>query len=259
MSQRFSVQSSKNSLPISASELVERYFFGIPIKDPSGNVMSEKSLSFYIKAASEQVEGYLNLKLTRQIIEETLSYNFNDYYSWGFIPTSFPVLQAHSLVGYIGSIQQVIYPPEWLSVKRTNDPTGQHRAVYLVPSVGTVGHNSVVYNGISPVVGWFGQQTIPNYWTLVYCTSFKETPSDILDFIGKLAAINVFYQLGDIILGPGIASQSIGIDGLSQSIGTTLSASKSGYGARVTSYIEDLKVSKDLLKNKYDGMVLGIL
>lgn len=255
----YSILSSKNDSPISPSELVDRYFFGIPVKDQSGNIMSEQSLSFYITAAMQSVEGWLNLKLKKQVVEESLSYHINDYKSWGFIPTTFPVLKVHALAGFIGKIQQVVYPPEWLSSKQSNDPTGYHRAVYMVPVSGSANHSSVVYSGVAPHLGWFGQQTIPNYWTIKYCTSFEQVPDDILDFIGKLAAINVFHQLGDIILGAGIASQSIGIDGLSQSISTTSSATNAGYGARITGYIADLKMAKNDLKQKYDGMVLGIL
>jgi len=77
--------------------------------------------------------------------------------------------------------------------------------------------------------------------------------------IGKLAAINIFHQLGDIILGAGIASQSLGIDGLSQSISTTSSATNAGYGARITGYLADLKQARVDLKNKYDGNALTVL
>lgn len=252
----FTLNSTKNDLPISPSELVNRYFFGIPVIDQSGNIMSEQVLQTFIKSATQSIEGYLNVKMTKQIIEETLHYNLNDFKNWGYLPTNYPVLKPHSLVGFVGKTQQVEYPKQWLSAKTTNDPVGHHRSVYLVPTAGTPDSNGVVYSGITPHMGWFGMKTIPNYWTLTYCTSFNQQPQDIIDAIGKLAAINVFHQLGDIILGAGIASQSIGIDGVSQSISTTSSATNAGYGARITGYVNDLKQARIDLKNKYDGMVL---
>ena len=252
----YKVRSSKNDLPLSAEQLAERYFFGITLTDQSNNQMTNQSIEFYIKAAIKSIEGHLNIKLKKQIIEESLSYNLNDYKSWGFLPTSYPVLQPHSLQGFLGKIEQVNFPTEWLSAKKSNDPTSAHRAIYIIPTVGNTNHNSVVYSGITPHMGWFGRKTIPNYWTVKYCTSFDIVPEDILDFVGKLAAINIFHQLGDIILGAGIASQSVGLDGLSQSISTTSSATNAGYGARVTGYIDDLKRMKVDLKNKYDGISL---
>jgi hypothetical protein len=256
---KYLVRSNKNDSLISPSELTNRYFFGIPIIDQGGNVMSEESLNFYIQSATKSIEGLINSKLKKQVIEESLSYHINDYKSWGFIPTSFPVIKAHSLTGFIGNVQQIEFPPEWLSAKRTTDEGGYHRAIYLIPTTGAAKSNSVVYSGISPQLGWFGQKTVPNYWTIKYCTSFENVPEDIIDAVGKLAAINVFHQLGDIILGAGIASQSIGIDGLSQSISTTSSATNAGYGARITGYLTDLKQAKVDLKEKYDGIVFGVL
>jgi len=255
----YSLKSSKNDLPISPEELANRYFFGIPIKDPNGTVMNNANIGFYINAAVQSIEGLLNIKLTKQVIEESLSYHLNDYASWGYIPTSFPVLKAGGLAGFLGKVQQVKFPAQWLSVKRTNDPTGAHRKIQIVPTSGNVEHGSVEYSGISQYMGWFGQQTIPDYWTVKYCTSFDIIPADIADAVGKLAAINIFHQLGDIILGAGIASQSIGIDGLSQSISTTSSATNAGYGARVTGYLADLKQARTDLKNKYDGIALSIM
>jgi hypothetical protein len=254
----YSMQSSKNDLPVSSEELATRYFFGIPIKDPNGNIMTDENIAFYIKAATLSFEGLLNIKLTKQVIEENLPYKLNEYQSWGFIPTSFPIIEIGGLTGFLGNIEQVKYPLTWLSIKRSNDPTAMHRMMYIVPTAGTPDHESITYSGISPHVGWFGQQQIPNYWTVRYCTSFNILPEDILDAIGKLAAINIFHQLGDIILGAGIASQSLGIDGLSQSISTTSSATNAGYGARIGGYLTDLKQARIDLKNKYDGSALTV-
>lgn len=255
----YSIKFNKSPLPLSASDIVDQYFFGIPIIDQSGNSMDEDKLNFYIESAVADVEGILNLKLSKQIVEENLSYFNSDYKSWGYIPTSFPVLEALSMTGFLGNIEQIAFPKDWLSIKKTTDPTGVHRSIQLVPTAGAAQHSSVVYSGITPHLGWFGQKTIPNYWTVRYCTSFEKIPSDILDVVGKLAAINIFHQLGDIILGAGIASQSIGIDGLSQSISTTSSATNAGYGARVTGYLSDLKLAVPKLRAKYNSITLSVL
>lgn len=253
----YSIKSTKNSgLPVSASELASRYFFGIPIVDQSGNAMQDTDLEFFIKAAAEEVEGFLNLKLSKQIIEESFDYYRDDYQYWGFMPVSYPCRKPFRLIGLLGDVEQIEFPSNWLSVKRTNDGIGFARDIKLVPTAGTTVNQSTVYSGITPNVGWWGQRSIPNYWTAIYCTSLDRIPEDILDAIGKLAAINVFHQLGDIILGAGIASQSIGIDGLSQSIATTSSATNAGYGARITGYLSDLKLAFPKLKEKYDGFEL---
>lgn len=56
---------------------------------------------------------------------------------------------------------------------------------------------------------------------------------------------------GDLLLGAGIAQQNISIDGLSQSIASTASATSAGFGARIISYRDQLKTSMIALKRKY--------
>jgi len=248
-----------NGLPIGPTEVASLYFFGIPITDPSGNTMADNDLAFQIRQATEEIEGYLNCKLTKQVIRETQSYVLNDYKAWGYIPASFPVICAVALTGRLGTVEQVVWPSSWLSTRQSNDGISYFRQAFLVPTQGTIQTDSVVYSGITPHLGWFGQPTIPNYWDFIYVTSFDRIPEDILSAIGMLASIKIFHQLGDIILGAGIASQSIGLDGLSQSISTTSSATNAGYGARITGYLADLKLGMPRLKAKYDGITLTSL
>lgn len=253
---QYNILSSKNNgLPLSASELEGLFFFGISIKDKAGNKMSESKIEFNIKNATEQMEGLLNIKMVKQVIQETEQYNINDYQSWGFVPTTYPVSCAGGITGFLGKVEQVIYPKEWISHKKSNDGISYWRSVHLIPTseAATNPNNSVVYSGISPHMGHYGSKNIPNYWNIKYVTSFDRMPEDILMAIGKLATINIFAQLGDIILGAGIASQSIGLDGLSQSISTTSSATSSGYGSRIIQYQKDLKESLAQLQAKYKG------
>ena len=250
---------TRNDLPISTTELVNRYFFGIDLTDQNGNAIDTKSVEFHIESAVEQIEGYLNLKLSKQIIQEELHYYVDDFTEWSYLPVSYPVLKAHSLIGKIANAAQLSYPSDWLSAKSTNDPTGAHRSIFLVPGRGGVsvsGTGNAVYAGVMPLAGWMSGKTIPNYWEVTYCTSFKKLPADIADAVGKFASIGIFHQMGDIILGAGIASESVSLDGLSQSISTTSSATNAGYGARITGYLADLKLALPKLKLKYDGMIL---
>tara|TARA_R110000824_G_scaffold355998_1_gene543213 strand:- start:291 stop:521 length:231 start_codon:yes stop_codon:yes gene_type:complete len=65
------------------------------------------------------------------------------------------------------------------------------------------------------------------------------------------ASIGVFDIAGDLVAGAGIASLSISVPGLSQSIGTTSSATNSGYGARIKSYQEQIKKALPNLRRFY--------
>jgi len=252
---RYDVNFERSEASMSSSDLIRRYFFGIPLFDANGNTMSTQQIERHINSAKEQLEGYLDLKLGKQIITENVSFIRQEWLNWGYIPTSFPVLSVISLDGYVGSYREIQYPHEWLSIKESTDNSAPHRQVHLVPTGGNIEGTSVLYSGISPHIGWFGSKTVPNYWQITYCTSFNQVPEDIIDVMGKLASINIFNQMGDIALGQaGLASTSISIDGLSQSVGTTNSATNAAFGARIINYQKEIKTALPDLKSKYKGI-----
>lgn len=82
-------------------------------------------------------------------------------------------------------------------------------------------------------------------WTL------STIPDDLRECIGLRASMLALDVAGDLIIGAGIASQSTSMDGLSQSIGSTSSATNSGYGARVLQFERELKLIMPALRGKY--------
>jgi hypothetical protein len=75
----------------------------------------------------------------------------------------------------------------------------------------------------------------------------------------KRASIGVLQVWGDLIIGAGISNQTISIDGLSQSIGTTQSPEFSGAGARIKNYMDDMKVLEARLKDTYLGINMVVI
>ena len=246
------------------SRLRDIYMWGVQVKDGNGIELPDDIYEFYIKTAQQELEDLLNLKLKRQIIKETRDYVWDDYKTFGYVRCSYPVCRAFYLKGKFGEAEQICYPPEWLSTKRSNEhPEMFYRNLYLIPNVG--GYQSgnasgVTFNGIFGAnLLWRSRQFIPNYWHVRYLTGFSEVPMDLLNIIGKTAAINLFHIAGDLILGAGIASFSLGVDSLSQSISSTSSATNAGYGARVIGYQDDIKKALPILQAKYCGFTVTVL
>jgi len=254
------IPSEKNEgLVMSPSELLETYFFGIPNKAQDGRNMPSETITMYLEAAQEEVENWLNIKIQKQVIKESSDFWREEFKHWGYIRTAYPVVDPIKLQGFINDVQQIDYPSEWLSSRVNSDGRLFFRHIHLIPTISEAQQSSVIFSGITPHLGFFGHQNIPNYWRSTYCTGFDKVPSDLVNYIGKLAAINIFHIQGDLILGAGIASQSIGIDGLSQSISTTSSATNAGYGARIIGYLKDLKDAGPKLKAFYDGFELNAM
>jgi len=260
-SAELSIRYSKNSsLIMSPEDLKGRYLFGIPLEDSDGNKIPDENINFYIEAAQKEVENYLSIKFNKQAYKESGDFQYNNWVEWGFIPTMYPVHEPVSLQGFLNSSLQIDFPAGWLSHKtQSADKDLYHRQMSLVPLTGTVNSlsNSVVYTGISPHIGYFGGSHIPNYWEITYITGFDTPPADLINIVGKLASINLFHILGDLIVGAGIASKSISADGLSQTINTTSSATNSGYGARVLAYTKEIEKALALAKARYTGITFA--
>ena len=74
-----------------------------------------------------------------------------------------------------------------------------------------------------------------------------------------VASLNILNPAGDLIVGAGIASTSLSIGGLSQSINTTSSATNAGYGARIIQYQKDYEALLNNVRAKYRGISIGVV
>lgn len=252
---------NKNTREIlSPEELKDLYFYGIVIQDRSGKSLPNSTYSHFIKAAQQEIEKYLGIKVVSQIIEESLDFYLDEFKAWGYIQTTYPVVKPFKTTGFLGSVRQIDYPQGWLTSKRTSDGETYARKIFMVPTQSaevTTNGASILYSGVLPYTSLTSFNTIPNYWSVVYCTGFKKIPEDLLDIIGKLAAIGLFNIGGDIALGiGGYSGYSLSIDGLSQSITTTNSPTNAAYGARIDNYRKEILASLTRLKTYYRGVTI---
>ena len=249
---------------ISPTELRETYLFGIPMCSNDGTKMPSSSLSQHILNAQSTVENLFSVKLIKQVVEENRDFVRQEFMSWGYIKTMYPVSYIDNLEGWINEVCQLTYPKEWLSIKKQED-VAIYRNVYLIPNTGsksgaTMTQNSVIYNGVSPHLAWFGQTYIPNYWRPRYVTGWDKLPGDLFDFVCKVAALNILAIMGDVLYGVGITSISISLDGVSQNTPLTRSGQGGLFAGRIKTYIDDINNSiLPNLKSKYRGISFEVL
>jgi hypothetical protein len=256
----FDITYAKNSdLIISPQEIRDIYMFGIDIKDQNGVSMDDETVKFQILAAQTEMENYLNVKLKRQIVDENLYFSGDDFMRWGYIKATYQVECPLSLEGFFNTTKQITYPVSWLSVKKTNDGKSIHRNISIVPSGDAATHSqALTISGIVPQLGYLGWRNIPNYWQVRYTSGFNVVPADIMNAIGKYIAIQLLHTAGDLVFKAGISSQSISLDGVSQSISTTNSGKNSIYGARISSYVSELDKILPRLRDYYRGFSFGV-
>jgi hypothetical protein len=251
-------------LLLSTTEMFSLYLYGIKIQAGDGTAFSTESMRFYIQAAQQEIENFFNLKLVYQFIAlEKLTFYRADYWqSFPILFTNYPVNKPISLTGRFNQLEQISYPTQWLT--NTQNSYGQYkRRVSIVPTGTAVAtaNAEVILSGLTTQLGSQHFLMIPDYWDLQYITGFKldQIPMDLINLTGKLASFGPLGIAGDLILGAGIASQSLGVDGLSQSISSTSSATNAGYGARLVQYEREIKATIPRIKLVYDEVKLSVL
>lgn len=252
--------SINEGLVISPSELIELYLTGIPLCYPDSSSISNDTIRQKIIAAQSTIENFLSIKMKKQKIDETADFVKTEFFRWGYIKTIFPIMKPLSLKGFINNVQQVSYPADWLSINRGNDST-KFRNLHLIPNTsgGAVQtQNAFVFSGITPHMGFFGADFIPNYWKIEYCTGWDKVPQVLIDAVAKLAAIQILAIAGDLIFGPGVGNQSISIDGISQNYSTT-KGQGGAFAGRIKQYQSEFNQTwKDLIA-EYRGIMFKMM
>jgi len=251
-----------SSLILSATELVTLYLTDIPLRGLGGEKVADLTIETKIRAYTEQIEGLLNIKIPIQRLTENQDFDREQFYSWGHIQVNYQINSVVKLEGHLNFARQIVYPKSWLSWVRNENKT---RQLHIIPGQQAEGGAPqtqdfvAVFSGKFPLFAYSNSSYIPNYWFVDYITGFEKVPKDLEDIIGKLATIQVLAILGDISFGAGIASASLSLDGVSQSINTTQSAENALYSARVRQFQAEVKSELLWLQRKYKGVVMVAL
>lgn len=249
---------------ISIEELKDLYLFGVDLTRDDGTPYSNAMFTHYIKSAVDWLEKQLQLPIIpRRYVEECHDYYQPDYnkYIWLKLLNS-PVMGVEECKLVLPGEQVVkVFEQNWLHLERFD---GQ---LQMVPGTGTAGTILLGASGAWLPFIYGNNKFIPDAFRVTYEAGFGRPsnpnavgrpdpeldyfPSNIKHCVGMIASLGPFNVAGDMIAGAGIASQSIGIDGLSQSVSTTSSATNAGYGARIIQYQKDIKAMVPALQRYY--------
>lgn len=240
---------------ISVDDVRTNYLFGLDLTDSNGVALADSVYSYYIKSAVAITEKLLDIPLTSKIIsDERHDYTKLQRNSHAWIQLDNHVIQQINGLSlrYPGQPLACPLPLEWVVLDKDRG------TVQIVPSGNATTSISYGYNG--HYANLLTYNYIPDFYSVNYTCGFApgQCPPEIVEVIGMQASLPLLYQFGDLIGGAGISSQSLGIDGLSQSINTTSSPSLSGYGARVELYNKALAQKIPAIKKFYAGMPLAV-
>ena len=240
----------------STEELVQNFLFGIDLSDSKGNPFPKALIISYINSAIAYAESLFDICLSRQEVEsEPHDYERNDYTNWGYIQLwKRPVLEVKALRLMYGSRPAWEVSSDWLKIDKNSGK------IQMFPSSGSV--TSMIIGASGAIYGLYNSwDYAPQMWEVDYVAGMETNnlPAHLKELIYKKAVIGILQVWGDLILGAGIASSSISIDGLSQSIGTTQSAMFGGASARCEEYRKDIEALIPVLRQKYGGIRMTVV
>jgi hypothetical protein len=242
---------------LTVAELKQRYLFGIDTTDDAGNELPDAVYEHYIAAAISVIEHELDMPLFPTTFCELHDFYREDYHAFNFLKLdNRPLISVIEFrVQYPSGQTVIVFPQEWL---RLNLPEAQ---IQIVPTAGTLSEILVGQGGSFLPAIYNGLQYLPQLFQVQYIAGFEtgKVPRNIIDIVGKIAAMGPFNLFGDLIAGAGIANLSLSLDGLSQTIGTTASATNAGYGARLIQYTKEVKEAIPLLRRYYRGISMVVV
>jgi hypothetical protein len=245
----------KSQLALTPEELTNRYLWGVDLTNDEGAPYSKKDLEFYIRSAQEwfqkQIPGIC--LFPTEIVNERHDYYANDFMAFGFMKLFRYPMQSVSKIAmqFPLSNNLVEFESSWWRAEATNSH------VSLIPTSNSIQSLLMTQGGSS---FFNGSQNLPFVWSVDYKAGFElgDIPSDILDIIGLKASIMPLTIAGDLIAGAGVASKSISVDGLSQSINTTASAENTGYSANIKHREKEIESRLKHMKEYYIGISMVV-
>lgn len=236
---------------LTPAKLRTRHLFGIPlvsrIKDPITNkpmVMTDDILKDYIDRAINEVEIETSVDIMPRKNREKDAFDRALYESFGYMKTMRrPVWSIERLtVTPSNNVDVYEIPLDW--VETAYLPKGQ---INIIPLTIAITSGAVVpasAAGGAVFLSIFGHKPwLPAFWQIDYSSGFPDgvLPQMLNEYIGVVAAINVLSSLAATWAQQ--TSTSLGIDGLSQSVGTP---GPQLYKVR----IDELKEQRKMLKGK---------
>lgn len=242
---------------LTVQNLKDWFMFGLDLTDDDGYPFPNSMFEFAIRAAVDSLEKTLQIKLKPTSIFEYQDFYSQDYRDFSFIQlNNWPVINVEKIqIKYPTGAEPIEFPIEWVQLRT------ERGSLHLVPTQGSLSTILIGRGGDYLTFVWRGYDFMPNLWRIWYTAGFPvgRVPNDLIAVVGKMACFYPLNIAGDLVGGIAIASKSIGVDGLSQSINTTSSAENAGYSARLRQYERELKIEIPRLVQFYKAMRMAVL
>ena len=255
------------------------YLKGIDLITPEGDAMTDEQIKFQVETALEQFEKYFDMDMRIRIrktepdseliqapqwqegvdytnIEDAYDFKKIQWINYGFLQLRYrPIISIEAAAFYSAWDTKVLEILDWI---RVYHKSGQ---IHIYPRGSTVWGKGYVGSGLMAISPQIFSGNFPQAFKIDYTTGYQNSdyvPKDLRNAIGMLVSAWVLEIIGGG-MNPGIASSSIGLDGLSESISLTQSASSTIFGARIKSCLDQVKDFINTNRAKYANINMGMI
>lgn len=279
-------------------EAIKASMFGVKVVDPNtGNEMGDSFYTYAIETAISKVETELDIVILPRVVSEHKDYNYAEYSSYMFLHAKAkPILQVETLGLEANGSYKRNYPSEWWKVyNRPGHIQVASAPLYGAISghigggiatfsggVGFGGYGDGLYGGYgslpngaslggykpNPVSGG-NQNSYPQLIHVSYIagmlpqrragvTEEWEMPTLLNELIIKMASKQIFQQWGRLVVPMGVASKSLTIDGISESVSYTSSATNGAIKSEIGQLDEDIADGLNKLRGYYGNGFISV-
>lgn len=252
--------------------MIKKYMFGLKIVDPDTKQELDDSVyEHLIDTKIPYAEQQLGIAILPRIIaNERHDYYANDFMHYNYIQTyERPILQVNSVEMMYNNQRLEKFPTSWLKVYTRTGEIEVNPAVIVGDSNVLTGGDAYM-NGTqaissAPLWGLPGiasTDVVPQALQYTYVAGMLpptrrgitrdwEVPLDLVQLIAKYVLRELLEIWGDLIIGAGIAGESLSVDGISESTTTTQSAMYTGGAARIRLIDDTIASLEQGLRNRY--------
>jgi hypothetical protein len=170
--------------------------------------------------------------------------------AWVKIHTPFKqVLRVDSLFGAIANTRVIDIDLEWIEISQNGG------LIQLVPFNQEIAFN---FLGLIWVNAIRGATEIPNFWRYNMMVGLRDAPGEIREWIGRLASIRALTFLAQAF-NPGVGSQSLSRDGVSQSVSYINSQQFGIYTGTISAHQKWLEDNEAKIKARYRGPIWAVV
>ena len=232
---------------------------GKPYPDDFYDAMIERAVSL--------AEKTFDVVILPRVQVDRLDYHRNDFNAFSYLQTNLrPILTIKDVLLYYNNQDILHIPSEWI---KASNRTGQ---LQVSPSIFMEGLNTTITPTLYPIFNspydmsptpYQNMEYAPQMLGVTYVAGMMPHTGrtgvnydymiqpDMLSYVAKLAAQEIISKWSRNIIGSGIASYSVAVDGISTNLNTTASAENSAATAEVAQLDRDLKRIREHLADFY--------